>query len=211
MTTGNSLTGTAKRTARLTAATRKALLEDAARACMARGGIREFTVDKLVAEAGVSRGLINHHFGSMDGLLVAVYGRMYGEWIEVLKAPREGLTPLEAIIEALVSPELFSRDTANVWLTLWGEIANNDVLRDAHRTLYSDYRETLVAALTDAATRNGRTIDAGRVASAFICMIDGFGVQRCVDPTLLTEEDARAACWTFLRAHIGDERPDPSR
>ena len=124
-----------KRKARLSPADRRALLEDAARACMARGGIRAFPVDRIVAEAGVSRGLVIHHFGSMDGLLVAVYARMYREWIEAITEPRPASSRLEAIIEAIVSPKLFSRETLNVWLTLWGEIANNPVLREAHRDL----------------------------------------------------------------------------
>lgn len=194
-------TAPAKR--RLSPEDRRALLEDAARACMARGGIREFTVDKVVAEAGVSRGLIIHHFGSMDGLLVAVYARMYGEWNDAIRQPRPGLTQLESIVEALISPDLFARDTANVWLTLWGEVANNPVLREAHRSLYSDYRATLATAIAETASANGRTVDAEALASAFICLVDGFGVQRCVDPTLLTEEDARALCWAFLRPQIG--------
>ena len=41
------------------------------------------------------------------------------------------------------------------------------------------------------------------VASAFICLIDGMGVQRVVEPALLSEADARAACWAFLTPHIG--------
>ena len=176
---------------------------------MARGGIRAFTVDRVVAEAGVSRGLIAHHFGSMDGLLVAVYARMYREWIAVIEAPRPGLSRLEATIEALVSPELFSRDVLNIWLTLWGEIANNPVLRDEHRKLYGDYRAIIAAALCETAAANGRTIDADPVAAAFICLIDGFGVQRCVEPALLSEADARAACWAYLAPHVGRvARPD---
>lgn len=197
------MTDATKRKARLSPADRRALLEDAARTCMARGGIREFTVDKVAAEAGVSRGLITHHFGSMDGLLVAVYQRMYREWIEVFDAPRPGLSRIEAMVEALVSPDLFNRDVLNIWLTLWGEIANNAVLRAAHRNLYGDYRAMIMAALDEAAAANGRQIEAGTVAAAFICLIDGFGVQRCVEPALLTEADARAACWAFLRPHIG--------
>lgn len=196
------MTDTTKRKARLSPADRRALLEDAARTCMARGGIREFTVDKVAAEAGVSRGLITHHFGSMDGLLVAVYQRMYREWLAVMEAPRPGLSRIEAMVEALVSPELFNRDVLNIWLTLWGEIANNAVLRAAHRNLYGDYRATIMAALEEAAAANGRQIEAETVAAAFICLIDGFGVQRCVEPALLTEADARAACWAFLRPHI---------
>ncbi len=197
------MTATTPRNQRLAPADRRAHIEDAARTCMARGGIRAFTVDQVVAEAGVSRGLIAHHFGSMDGLLVAVYGRMYREWIAVIDAPRPGLTRLEATIEALVSPDLFSRDVLNIWLTLWGEIANNPTLRDEHRKLYGDYRASIAAALREAATSNGRTIDAETIAAAFICLIDGFGVQRCVEPSLLSEDDARAACWAFLAPHLG--------
>ncbi|WGV18366.1 TetR/AcrR family transcriptional regulator [Fuscovulum ytuae] len=194
---------TQKRKARLSPAERRALLEDAACACIARGGIREFTVDKVVAEASVSRGLITHHYGSMDGLLVAVYSRMYRDWLTVMETPRPGLSRIEAMVDALVSPPLFDREVMNIWLTLWGEIANNPVLRAAHRELYDDYRTSIMKALSDAAKRNGRHIDAETVATAFICLIDGFGVQRCVEPALLSEENARAACWAFLRPHIG--------
>ena len=194
-----------KRKLRLSPAERRALLEDAACACIARGGIRDFTVDKVVAEAGVSRGLITHHFGSMDGLLAAVYSRMYRDWLAVMEEPRPGLSRIEAMIEALVSPALFDREVLNIWLTLWGEIANNPVLRDAHRQLYGDYRAAIMAALDEAARANGREIDAETVATAFICLIDGFGVQRCVEPALLSEDKARAACWAFLRPHLGDQ------
>lgn len=176
-------------------------MEDAARACIARGGIRDFTVDKIVAEAGVSRGLITHHFGSMDGLLVAVYSRMYDEWLAAISAPRSGLAPIDALIEALVSPTLFSRDVLNVWLTLWGEIATNPVLRAEHRARYGEYRETIVAALRNAAPP-GSSIDMDTVASAFICLVDGLGVQRCIDPDRLPEAAARSACWALLSPHL---------
>ena len=195
------MTAAAPKKVRLSAGDRRALLEDAARTCMARGGIREFTVDKIAAEAGVSRGLIAHHFGSMDGLLVAVYSRMYGEWIASISAPRLGLTRLEAIIDALVSPALFSREVMNVWLTLWGEIANNPVLRAEHQARYSEYRENIAAALREAAP-GGSGIDVEKVASAFICLVDGLGVQRCVEPELLSEAAARATCWALLSPHL---------
>lgn len=195
------MTDQTRKKSRLSAEVRRALLEDAARACIARGGIRDFTVDKIVAEAGVSRGLITHHFGSMDGLLVAVYSRMYDEWLAAISAPRSGLAPIDALIEALVSPTLFSRDVLNVWLTLWGEIATNPVLRAEHRARYGEYRETIVAALRNAAPP-GSSIDLDTVASAFICLVDGLGVQRCIDPDRLPEAAARSACWALLSPHL---------
>lgn len=192
-----------RKKARLSAEDRRAALEDAACACIARGGIRDFTVDKVVAEAGVSRGLITHHFGSMDGLLVAVYARVYRDWIAVIETPRPGLSRIAGMVEALVSPPLFDRDVLNIWLTLWGEIANNPVLRAAHLELYGDYRASIVAALQEAAAAGGREVDAEALATAFICLVDGFGVQRCVEPALLSEEKARAACWALLTPHVG--------
>jgi TetR/AcrR family transcriptional repressor of bet genes len=196
------LTDQTRKKVRLSAEDRRALLEDAARACIARGGLRDFTVDKIVAEAGVSRGLITHHFGSMDGLLVAVYSRMYDEWLAAISAPRPGLAPINALVEALVSPALFSRDVLNVWLTLWGEIATNPVLRAEHRARYGEYRETIVAALRNAAPP-GSSIDVDAVASAFICLVDGIGVQRCIDPDRLPEAAARSACWALLSPYLG--------
>ena len=195
------MTDQTRKKARLSAEDRRALLEDAACTCMARGGIRDFTVDKVVAEAGVSRGLITHHYGSMDGLLVAVYSRMYGEWLAAISAPRPGLTPIEALVEALVSPAVFNRDVLNVWLTLWGEIANNPVLRAEHRARYGEYRATIAAALRNAAPP-GSGIDVDTVALAFICLVDGFGVQRCLDPDVLPETAARSACWALLSPHL---------
>jgi hypothetical protein len=120
-----------------------------------------------------------------------------------MMAPRPGLGPLEAVVEALVSPDLFRREVHQVWLTLWGEIATNPALRAEHLRLYGDYRASLARTLAAAAAANGRSIDAGPVAAAFICLMDGIGVQRCVEPALLPEEAARAACWAFLRPHVG--------
>jgi TetR/AcrR family transcriptional regulator, transcriptional repressor of bet genes len=151
-------------------------------------------VDKVVAEAGVSRGLITHHFGSMDGLLVALYSRMYGEWIAAISLPRPGLSRIDALIDALVSPELFSRDVLNTWLTLWGEIATNPVLRAEHRQRYSEYRASIATILREAARPDAPAFDAEAIAATFICLIDGLSVQRCVEPEMLSEAAARATC-----------------
>ena len=127
-------------------------------------------------------------------------GDASSEWIAAIATPRPGLTRLEALVEALVSPDLFDRDVLNVWLTLWGEIANNPVLRAEHRARYSDYRASIAAALREAA--DDPQIDADTVATAFICLIDGLGVQRCVEPALLSEAAARAACWVLLAPYL---------
>lgn len=51
--------------------TAKARLRDAAIACFAENGIAGTTARKVAATAGVSPGLVIHHFGSMEGLRAA--------------------------------------------------------------------------------------------------------------------------------------------
>ena len=49
----------------------KARIRDAAIECFADNGIAETTARKVAAAAGVSPGLVMHHFGSMEGLRTA--------------------------------------------------------------------------------------------------------------------------------------------
>ncbi|PZQ99877.1 MAG: TetR family transcriptional regulator [Cereibacter sphaeroides] len=188
---------------RLLARDRRQQLEDAALSCIARGGIRAFTVDQVAAEAGVSRGLIAHHFGSIEGLLVAVYSRMFHQWREIMAHPRPDRLPIEALIDALFGDDLFGRQALTIWLTLWGEIATNPLLGAEHRAQYAGYRDSIMAALTATAKANGRQIDVDPLATGFICLVDGLGVQRCIEPALLSAEDARTACRVYLEPHLG--------
>ncbi len=188
---------------RLTSEHRRAALEEAALTCMARGGILAFTIDNVCKEAGVSRGLITHHFQSKDGLLVAVYANMYAKSIAAIDAPRPGLSRIAAMIEASFAPEMFSRDVLNIWLTLWGEIANNPVLQAEHRRQYAAYVVNVTAAIDEIATARALTLDTDALARAFIALVDGLGLQRCIEPRLMTPEAAKAACHTLLEPHLG--------
>ena len=188
---------------RLTSGDRRAALEEAALACMARGGILEFTIDKVCAQAGVSRGLITHHFQSKDGLLVAVYAKMYARSMAAIDAPRPGMARIVAMIEASFAPDMFSREVLNIWLTLWGEIANNPVLQAEHRRQYANYVADVTAALDEIALDRALIMDSAALARAFIALVDGLGLQRCIEPRLMTPKSAKEACYALLEPHLG--------
>jgi AcrR family transcriptional regulator len=57
--------------------TREQLL-DAAQRLLIRGGHAELTTRRIVEEAGVSHGLIRYHFGSLEGLIEAMFERAAG-------------------------------------------------------------------------------------------------------------------------------------
>lgn len=190
---------TAPRYRRYPSETRSQMLVDAGLACLAQGGIRAFTVENICGAAGASRGLIAHHFGSKDGLLAACYATMYDRVMAALE-PADGV---RALVDACFAPEVFNRDSLRIWLALWGEIAQNDVLREAHRRLYAQYRARVAGAVAAEATARGRTVDAEALAVMFIALADGVWLEQGIDPDMMSAESGRAACVALLEAWLG--------
>ncbi len=188
---------------RLNSEDRRAALIQAGLACMARGGIQEFTVDKICAEAGVSRGLIRHHFGSMNALLAAVYSSIYNDPARLSGARREGQSRISHLLESIFAPEVFNREVLTIWLTLWGQASLNPELSAGHRVEYSAYHNDVAKALEETARANGRTADVAALARGLICMIDGLGIQHCIDPDSMPAESAMAVCRAMLEPAVG--------
>lgn len=186
---------------RLSSEDRRAQLMDVALAGLSKGGIQEFTVDRICAAAGVSRGLILHHFGSMGGLLAAVYARLYRETTpDLTTLPPE--TRIDALIDGTFAPKAFNRATLNAWVALWGQIANTPALRDEHRRQYQAYLDEVTEALAALATTKDRSIDARPLATSLICLIDGLCLQHCLDPEAMPADAAKWSCRAFLAPYF---------
>lgn len=187
------------------------MLIEAALRCLAREGIQGFTVDRICKEAGVSRGLINHYFDGKDGLLVELYrGSLYDHVSTRIgkaaamssEADRPG-SALAAILDVTFDPQVFNRETLKVWLALWGEIASNATLREAHRALYAPYRDTVAREIRRTAEARGVEIDADRLATGFLALVDGLWLEWCLDDAVVDLPKARAIAIDFLEARLG--------
>jgi TetR/AcrR family transcriptional regulator, transcriptional repressor of bet genes len=182
---------------------RKAMLIEAGIACLAKGGIRAFTVDNICREAGTSRGLIAHHFGSKDALLANVYAVVYDRLIDSLEPAQSAPLLLAALVEQLCSPANFDRDSLNVWLSLWGEIANNPDLQVEHRKHYALFREKVARSVGEAARGKGLSLDSYEIAVSFIALFDGLWLEQCLDAKLLSADRAKEACYRMLECYVG--------
>jgi TetR/AcrR family transcriptional repressor of bet genes len=206
----------APRFSREQADVRRAMLIEAAARCLSRGGIGAFTVNSICREAGVSRGLINHHFDSLDALLVEVYkSSLYASVnAHIAEARKRRATnadwPSEEALVALVrsnfSPLYFSRSNLLIWLSLWGEIAVNPRLQAAHSELYNAYRAELAEDIAAVARSRDRDVDAPALARNFIALVDGLWLEWCLDASVVTLEDAEAAGFEMLEAQVGPLR-----
>ena len=188
---------------------RRVLLIEAGLACLARGGILGFTIDRICTEANVSRGLITHHFKSKSGLLAAIYGTMIGRLLSVVESPGDSSkagadSHIAAIIEASFSLEALTRDSLRIWLVLWGEIATNPALLKAHRKQYARYRAGVEAALGALALDRTLEVDIPFIAMMFISLVDGLWLEWCIDPRQISETDAKEACRRLLEPIFGE-------
>jgi AcrR family transcriptional regulator len=188
---------------RVTSPERRAMLIEAALACLARDGIQGFTVDNICREAKVSRGLIVHHFGSKDALLAAAYAAVYDRLLGVI-APANAEPPgIAELVEVAFSSYFFGPASLKVWLALWGEIASNPVLQAEHRKHYALYRESVARAIGAEARARGRSVDSYEIAVSFIALVDGLWLEQCIDPGLISTSRAREACLGMLNQAIG--------
>ena len=62
--------------------TRQKIL-DAAGHCFAAAGYSKTTVEEIAARAGVSKGIVYHHFSGKEGLLERAIEQLVADWIEV--------------------------------------------------------------------------------------------------------------------------------
>ena len=108
---------------RKSVAERRRELIDAGIACLGEGGMSGFTIDRIRRRAGVSRGLINHHFRSKDDLLLQIYAQMTAHLLVETEqgTPREFL---RAVIDFNFDERTFNTSNLRAWLAVWGEIDN---------------------------------------------------------------------------------------
>ena len=189
---------------------RRARLIDASIACLAKGGIQGFTVDNICHEAGTSRGLNTHHFGSKNALLAAIYASIYSKVLEKLARSETKPQSIDELVEMIFGDSSLSRDYLNVWLALWGEIAVNPALQVEHRKNYALYREHIARAISAFARGRGVTVDSYDVATILISLVDGLWLEQCIDQSLLSLDRAKDLCRRTLAAVLAsqpDRRP----
>lgn len=120
----------------------KRILIDATLDTLASDGLSDTTVSKIVARAGLSRGMIHLHFGGKDKLVSAAaeaFARRYYDEIDrrleaVQGQPRAIIL---TIVEADLSETILNERTVSIWHAMRGATRFNDYIAK-----FSDTRDT---------------------------------------------------------------------
>jgi AcrR family transcriptional regulator len=181
---------------------RKSIIQAAMRS-IAKFGFAGTTIGNICAEAQVSRGLINHHFGTKEELLRQAYKDLCEEWefqtrdilLETNRDPEE---KLRAMIRVNFGPILFKQEHLGIWIGFWSVIGKSPALKKLNRELYKQDRKAYEQTFTEIARKRGKSVNARRAAIALSSLMDGLWLQWDLDPTGFTPEEAEAACLDMV-------------
>jgi len=182
---------------------REALIE-ATLACLRKFGHEGLSVRRISAEAGVSPGLIIHHFPRVSALVAASYESLAMSLLNSIQqharaadaSPRERLRRFyqASFTPALLDPALF-----NTWLVFWSMISHDAGVRGVHDRTNAAYRAALESLLGQLHGSEGVPRFRPRPAAiALAALLDGLWIEASINPGAFRPAEAVALCedWT---------------
>jgi AcrR family transcriptional regulator len=182
---------------------RKALVE-ATIESLKRHGHEGLSVRRISAEAGVSIGLINHHFPNKNALVAEAYRHFNSQLIDGIRSsveraansPRERL---HALFKATFSPPNLDRDVLAVWIVLWGLYQHSAEIQAVHDEAYGGYMTLLREELGALQKEHGRLKMSLRLAAIGLqALLDGLWLEWCLDPDTFSPREAVTLCESWV-------------
>jgi TetR/AcrR family transcriptional regulator, transcriptional repressor of bet genes len=213
---------------RLPAERRLALVE-ATIQCLKRFGHDGLSIRTISAQAGVSVGLINHHFPNKSELVAAAYRHFNSQLVggmqaAVAQAADSPQARMRAFLEASFSAPNLDAETLAVWVVFWGMYRHSRPIQRVQRETYQDYlilvrgllAELLGEASGRARRRARRTPPAAaselrRAAIGLTALLDGLWLQWCLQPSAFRPDEAVRMCEAWIASlceRIGSEGDD---
>lgn len=188
---------------------RRADLVEATLRCLARDGHAGVSVRRIAAEAGVSAGLVNHHFEGIEALVAAAYEKIAHDVtarivcrVEPVKGARARVS---AFIAASFSPEVLDPALLRVWVVFWSLLPHAKALQDIQKRTWVDYRRTLERELLGCLGEGSR-LDVETTALGLAALMDGLWLQWCLDPGCYAAEAGVALAERFVDDALGRAR-----
>lgn len=161
-------------------------------------GLIELTLLDVRQRAGVSAGLVNHYFTSLDGLRVAVFCEMFSPGTTDAGAP--ALEQLADLVASSISPA--SAAEARVWVDamLLGR-ASPEMRSAVTRRMAEDRGEMAEVIRLGCDSGAFRSTDPERSATRILVTIDGYLMQFLLEDGIVRPE-LRQVVWDVAEAEL---------
>jgi len=207
MTAEQAASGAPRAGEKLSRARQRQKLIDACISALYLHGPSRTTIDKVVAIADMSPGIVNFYFETKAALLVAALEHLANEFDERVVAPVGALLDrpveaLERLIELYLDPEIASPRKVSVWYAFWGEASSRReyfTICGKRDLAFADLVRDLIARLIEqAATRH---LDADAVALGLIGSLEMIWQEIAFqDETHVDRVAAGLRCRAYLRS-----------
>jgi TetR/AcrR family transcriptional regulator, transcriptional repressor of bet genes len=187
-------------------AVRREALVAATLHCLKMYGHDGVSVRRISKAAGVSIGLINHHFPSKSGLIAEAYETLALSLQDSLRAQSENAarSPRERLSEffrASFAPQLLDPQLFNVWVVFWSMVAHSREIRAVHDRTYHQYR-SILGTLLGELVKSGAAppLNLRSAAIALSALLDGLWVELSLSPETFKPREAIAICEDWVNA-----------
>lgn len=180
-------------------------LIDAAFVCMSKYGQDGTTVRKIAEEAGFTPGLVKHHFGNKENLLVETYRHLNENTVgRIARALNENQSDigkaLDGALQALFPSDLSDVRQMRVLVAFWGLVLTNPNFAKVQADTNAQTR-ALFCQL--AAKQIGNEDDAADIADGIIALTDGLWLECCMNPNRMPPAKAVQIAVKFSQASLG--------
>jgi AcrR family transcriptional regulator len=182
---------------------REALVEATLKSLMLHGH-EGTSIRRISATAGVSIGLINHHFENKSELIAAAYAALAASLQESIRRRCAEGTPRERLgkfLRASFTPDIVDPSIFNVWLVFWSMVMHVPEMRAVHDRSYHEYR-SLLEQMLRAVAESGDVppFKLRPAAIALAALLDGLWIELCLSPATFGVEEAIRSCDDWLSA-----------
>ncbi len=129
---------------------RRAELSQAAFDVLVRHGIRATTLERVAAAAGVSKGVVLHHYGDKDALFEAVLRKVLSVLrecvVELLVHAESPEERLYAIVVGNFAPPIFQQPICHAWISLCADAPYNKQSQRIQAVVHARIRSNFISA-----------------------------------------------------------------
>ncbi len=199
----------------LNAAASKDKLIEATILCMANYGPAGVSIERITDAAGVSRGLVRHHFGSKRRLLLEAFQRLADEQRTAFGGdPATDDDPVAALRAAVATSfrdELAAPERSHAWFGFWQAALGDRDLRVVNERVYTEERERYSELFREAARQQRLDIDPREAGTGLVALADGAWSELLMAAADFSVDDALALCDHYIDMILERGRTDQGR
>ena len=186
---------------------RKDLLVRSVIRCLRSDGYAGLSVRKIAREASVSQGLVNHHFGSIDSLIIHTYHVLSSEFFQSTKelidtCTGSAVSKLDIYFREHFSEESIDPELLKVWLVFWSLVRNSKVMESTYEHINNETEQLLGKLLQEISKEESLGIaDISLAAQHLMALLDGLWVRASLSAHCLPPENTLKILKNWVKGY----------